>query len=66
MKSKIFEMPFSDVYPLYVQKAAKKGRTKAEVDTIICWLTGYMNEALQEQMNKNISIWKHSLSKRQK
>jgi hypothetical protein len=37
--SKIFKMPFADVYPLYIRKAGKKGRTKAEVDAIICWLT---------------------------
>lgn len=34
-------MPFSTVYPLYIQKAEKKGRTKSQVDAIICWLTGY-------------------------
>lgn len=39
--TKIFEMPFAGVYPLYVQKAERKGRTKEEVDEIIFWLTGY-------------------------
>lgn len=39
--NRIFRMPFSNVYPLYVQKALRKGRTKEEVDTIIFWLTGY-------------------------
>lgn len=39
--SRIFRMPFVNVYPYYIQKAEKKGRTKAEVDEIICWLTGY-------------------------
>ncbi|MDR2120140.1 MAG: DUF2200 domain-containing protein [Tannerella sp.] len=34
-------MSFASVYPLYIQKADKKGRTKTEVDTVICWLTGY-------------------------
>jgi len=38
------------VYPLYVAKAEKKGRTKAEVDEIICWLTGYSLERLSEQL----------------
>lgn len=51
--SKIFAMPFSKVYPLYILKAEKKGRTKEEVDTIICWLTGYNQQALQQQINLN-------------
>ena len=38
---RIFHMPFSDVYPLYIKKAEKKGRTRKEVDQIIFWLTGY-------------------------
>lgn len=41
MAHKIFTMSFAKVYPLYVQKAERKGRTKAEVDEIITWLTGY-------------------------
>jgi len=49
--TKVFKMPFADVYPLYVQKAEKKGRTKTEVDTIIFWLTGYNQQTLQEQIN---------------
>ncbi|MFO0678438.1 MAG: DUF2200 domain-containing protein [Polyangiaceae bacterium] len=40
-KHRVFTMPFARVYPLYVQKAEKKGRTKAEVDTLVTWLTGY-------------------------
>lgn len=51
--SKIFTMPFSSVYPLYVQKAEKKGRTKAEVDAIIRWLTGYDQPSLQRQIDTN-------------
>ena len=39
--SRIFKMPFANVYPFYIQKAEKKGRTKEEVNTVICWLTGY-------------------------
>lgn len=45
--SKIFKMPFAKVYPLYIQKAEKKGRSKAEVDEIIYWLTGYNDQVLQ-------------------
>ncbi|MBK8068996.1 MAG: DUF2200 domain-containing protein [Rhodanobacteraceae bacterium] len=44
-------MRFASVYPLYVQKAVKKGRTQAEVDQVICWLTGYSAEALREQID---------------
>ena len=51
---RIFKMPFSKIYPLLVQKAEKKGRTKSEVDTVICWLTGYDDSGLQSQINKNV------------
>lgn len=50
---RIFKMPFAKVYPLYVQKAERKNRTQAEVDDIICWLTGYSPEALQAQIDQN-------------
>jgi hypothetical protein len=49
---KVFAMPFAKVYPLYVKKAEKKGRTKAEVDQVICWLTGYDTAGLQRQVDK--------------
>ena len=45
-------MTFAKVYPLYVQKAERKGRTKQEVDRIICWLTGYEESGLQEQVEQ--------------
>jgi len=51
--TRIFLTPFSSVYPLYIQKAEKKGRTKAEVDAIIVWLTGYSEQALKEQIDRN-------------
>jgi hypothetical protein len=47
---RIFSTKFSDVYPFYVQKAERKGRTKEEVDRIICWLTGYSQDELQQQL----------------
>ena len=50
--ARIFSMPFASVYPLYIQKAEKKGRTKAEVDAIIFWLTGYNKQTLQQQIDK--------------
>lgn len=49
-KHRIFAMPFANVYPLYVQKAEKKGRTKEEVDEVICWLTGYTPRKLAAQL----------------
>ena len=49
-KHKIYTMSFSSVYPHYITKAEKKGRTKAEVDEIICWLTGYSKEGLEAQL----------------
>ena len=48
----IYKMSVAKVYPFYVAKAEKKGRTKAEVDEIIRWLTGYSQEEFQEQLNK--------------
>ncbi len=51
--TRIFATPFASVYPLYIQKAEKKGRTKAEVDTIIFWLTGYNKQTLQLQIENN-------------
>jgi hypothetical protein len=45
-------MTFASVYPMYIQKAEKKGRTKAEVDAIIFWLTGYTKQTLQQQIDK--------------
>lgn len=50
--TRIFATPFASVYPLYIQKAEKKGRTKAEVDAIIFWLTGYDKKTLQQQIDK--------------
>jgi hypothetical protein len=51
-KHNIFAMPFAKVYPLYVQKAERKGRTKEEVDQIICWLTGYTQVGLQQKIEQ--------------
>ena len=45
----MFAIKFSKVYPLYVQKAERKGRTREEVDQVICWLTGYDRAGLQQQ-----------------
>ena len=52
VKHRIFGMAFAKVYPMYVQKAERKNRTKAEVDRIICWLTGYDRAGLQKQIDR--------------
>src|SRR4051812_1807654 len=51
-KHRLFTTSFASVYPLYVAKAEKKGRSKAEVDQIIAWLTGYRDGALNAQLEK--------------
>ncbi len=51
-KPRIYTMIFANIYPLYIAKAEKKGRTKAEVNEIIRWLTGYSQEALEAQLEK--------------
>ncbi len=51
-KHRIFTTSVANVYPYYIAKAEKKGRTKAEVDTIICWLTGYTQRQLDGHLKK--------------
>jgi hypothetical protein len=48
--SRIFMVPFASVYPHYVAKAEKKGRVKAEVDQVICWLTGFDEATLERHL----------------
>jgi hypothetical protein len=50
--SKVYRMTFASVYPFYIQKAEKKGRTKEEVDEILFWLTGYDKHTLQQQIDR--------------
>jgi len=54
--SRVFKMPFASVYPHYVNKVEKKGRTKDELHTVIHWLTGYDEKALQEQIDKKVDF----------
>jgi hypothetical protein len=54
--TRIFKMSFAGVYPHYITKAEKKGRTKEEVDEIICWLTGYDQTSLQRQIDDKIDF----------
>ncbi len=51
-RNHVFAMTFARVYPLYVQKAERKNRTKEEVDQIICWLTGYSQAGLEQQIKQ--------------
>ena len=53
---RIFTTSFASVYPHYINKAEKKGRTKEEVDTIICWLTGYNQEQLQKILDNKTTF----------
>lgn len=55
-KHRIYSMTFASVYPMYVAKAEKKGRTKAEVDEAIRWLTGYTAKGLEAQINKKTTF----------
>jgi len=54
--SKVFNMSFAGVYPHYIAKAEKKGRTKEEVDAIIYWLTGYDVQRLQRQIDEKVNF----------
>lgn len=53
---RIYTTSFASVYPFYVAKAERKGRTKAEVDEIIRWLTGYSQKQLESQIKKKIDF----------
>lgn len=53
---RIFKMSFASVYPLYVKKVEKKGRTKEELDQVIEWLTGYKKESLQEVIDNELTF----------
>lgn len=55
-KPRIYTINFSRVYPLYIEKAENKGRTKAEVDEIIRWLTGYDQKTFEAQLEKQIDL----------
>lgn len=53
---KVYKMNVASVYPYYIQKAEKKGRTKEEVDEIIRWLTGYSQDELEAQLKKQVNF----------
>ncbi len=50
--TRVYRMSFASVYPLYIKKVERKGHTKAELDTIIFWLTGYNEQTLKQQIDK--------------
>lgn len=56
LRPRVFAMSFASVYPLYVRKAEKKGRTKGEVDEVIAWLTGYSGESLQRVIDAKVDL----------
>jgi len=54
--SRVYKISFASVYPLYIQKVEKKGRTKAELDAVIFWLTGYNKQTLQQQIDRKSDL----------
>lgn len=56
MTTKLYTMPFSTIYPLYIAKVEKKGRSKNEVDQVIEWLTGYGQDALSQQIQNKVDF----------
>jgi hypothetical protein len=60
LKHRVFAIKFAGLYPLYVKKAERKGRTKKELDQIICWLTGYNQAGLRQQIKREndlVTFW---------
>jgi len=55
-KHRIYAINFAKVYPLYLAKVERKGRKKSEVDTVICWLTGYTQRELEAQLKKEVDL----------
>lgn len=53
---RVYKMSFASVYPLYIAKVEKKGRTKTEVDGVICWLTGYSQKELEQVIKKQTNF----------
>lgn len=53
---RVFQYTFASIYPLYIQKVEKKGRKVEELDALICWLTGYNQQEVQEQIQKKSDL----------
>ena len=54
--ARVFRYSFASIYPMYIQKVEKKGRTKDELDTVLFWLTGYDKKTLQKQIDTKIDL----------
>ncbi|CAJ1193830.1 DUF2200 domain-containing protein [Companilactobacillus nantensis] len=54
--TRIFQMTFSSIYPMYMQKVERKGQPKENVDTVICWLTGYDKAGLDRQITEETTL----------
>ena len=54
--SKVFKMSFASIYPMYLQKIEKKGRSKEELDQVIYWLTGYDEQGLKKQIDQGVDM----------
>lgn len=54
--ARVFAYSFASIYPLYVEKVEKKGRTNAELDEVLCWLTGYDPKGLKEQIDRKCDL----------
>ena len=54
--TRVFRMSFASIYPMYIQKVEKKGRSKEELDTVLFWLTGYNKQTLQKQIDKKTDL----------
>ena len=54
--ARVFAYSFASIYPMYIQKVEKKGRTKEELDTVITWLTGYGKKELKRQIDKKVDL----------
>jgi hypothetical protein len=54
--ARVFRMSFASIYPLYIKKAERKGRSKEEVDKVILWLTGYDQKTLQQQIDSKVDL----------
>jgi hypothetical protein len=54
--ARVFAYSFASIYPMYVEKVEKKGRTKEELDEVLCWLTGYNKKTLQQQIDKKNNL----------
>jgi len=54
--ARVFAYSFASIYKLYIQKVERKGRTQADLDTVIFWLTGYNKKTMQQQIDKNYDL----------